>query len=338
MYQRLTFLILIVFFPLHLSLAIPPPDLIISTSQAVLTTIGLIVGAIIILWKQITDYSTTLGKKQILLYVSLSFIILSLVYISSNFTTIQMIYWRHNVDTELGELWQKYEPVYSAQNENIARNKLLSAQHEITWTGFETVATGREYLVVDIREDYAFEAGRVPNSIHMRFGDLINGRWETLLPYKDTPIFVVCYLGVTGTLAIDFLEKRGFTELYRPVEGIFYAKRTEPDFPLDGKLATLSTKAVTKSAMEEAVKEGVDIIDLRSPDHYSQSLPFVINYRNFRQFRTSENNKHFLDSLPKDEEYILICDSSISCYQADVMTLDLVTNNMRVRGVYDITQ
>lgn len=336
MYQRLALLILIVFFPIHQSFAIPPPDLIISTAQAVLTTIGLLVGATIILWKQLTNYATSLGHKKILLYVSLIIISFNLVYISSNIATIHSLYWRYTIDSELLELWAKYEPVYSAKNEVPARAAGLTQQHEITWTNFMKVAENNKHLVIDIRETYGYEAGKIPGSIHMRFGDLINGDWEKLLPYKDAPIFIVCYVGSTGALTIDFLEKRGFTKLYQPEKGILAAKRNEPDMPIEGSLVTFGKHNIDKFAAKKALGEGAQTIDMRSPDHYSQSTPFVINYRNFREFMTTPENTKFVNSLSKDETYLPFCDSDISCYLGEILLLDLEKAGIAVSGVYDI--
>lgn len=338
MYQRLAFLILIVFFPIHQSLAIPPPDLIISTAQAVLTTFGLIVGSIIILWKQLKDYAASLGPKRIIFYVFILVFPSSLIYISSNIATIHTLYWRYTIDAELREVWKNYEPIYSAENEVLAREEKLTHQYEITWADFMKVSEGQEYLVIDIREAYGFNAGKIPGSVHLRFGDLINGGWKTLLPYKDTPMFIVCYVGSTGAMTIDFLEKRGFSKLYQPVNGILAAKRAEPDLPIEGNLETFGKRFINKFATKKALDEGAITIDMRSPEHYSQNVPFTVNYRNFREFMTTTQNDKFLKSLPKDKTYLPFCDSVISCYQGEILLIDLEKAGYSINGVYDITK
>lgn len=338
MHQKLFFIILIIFFPLHQSLAIPPPDLIISTAQAILTTFGLIVGSIIILWKQLKDYAASLGRRQVIFYAFLLVFASSLIYISSNIATIHTLYWRYTIDAELREVWQKYEPVYSAQDEIAARADGLTQEHEITWADFMKVSENQDYLVIDIRETYGFDAGKVAGSIHMRFGDLINGEWETLLPYKDKPIFIVCYVGSTGALTVDFLKKRGFTKLYQPKKGIFTVKLNEPDLPFVGTLKNFGEPSINKFVAKKALREGVKTIDMRSPDHYSQSVPFTVNYRVFREFMTTAANNEFINSLPKDQTYLPFCDSAISCYQGRVLLLDLEKVGLRVRGVFDITK
>ncbi len=257
--------------------------------------------------------------------------------------TIRDWVWRKSIDTELSSLWEEYEQVYSADSESEARISLLNRDHETTWKNFMKVVDGGEYLVIDIRDIYGYESGRIPGSIHMRFGDLINGKWEEIAAYKDTPIYVVCFLGSTGALTINFLEDKGFTKLYQPILGIRQAVRSEPDLPFEGTLEAFGrvkqTRMLTNyEAYENIFKiDGLQVIDMRAPSHYINKTPITPHHKLFREFMTIPEIDDFISTLDVDGEYLALCDSSASCYQGELLFEDFERRGLKMHGVYDVT-
>lgn len=251
---------------------------------------------------------------------------------------IREAYWRTIIDEEIRILWAEYEPTYYAQSEVEARKTLLNNDRGVTWNDFMQVVDGGEYLVVDIREGYGFDVGYVPNSIHIRFGDLVNGQWRKLIPKKDIPIYIVCYVGSTGALTIDFLSGKGFTKLYQPEGGIIRAVSIEGNYPFVGTLEAPgvrgNTNLIDKYEFNKVVQAGSEIIDMRAPSHYEDNLGFDISHRHFREFMTTEAVKSFVDSLDKQRSYVMLCDSELSCYQGEMLYEDLKRSGVKSIGVY----
>jgi rhodanese-related sulfurtransferase len=63
--------------------------------------------------------------------------------------------------------------------------------------------------IVDVREPYEWEAGRIEGAVHVPLNDLMGGRGiEGLDP--DVPVAVVCRSGNRSELASLMLRARGF--------------------------------------------------------------------------------------------------------------------------------
>lgn len=126
-------------------------------------TVGLIASSLFIWWTQIWVWLTANKKNQYLFTFS-SVVILFLIYgLAYELPKIRDAYWRTIIDKEVQTLWAEHEPTYSADSEIGARREfLLNDKNEVTWSDFMKVVDGSEYLVVDIREGYGYETGRIP--------------------------------------------------------------------------------------------------------------------------------------------------------------------------------
>ncbi len=62
--------------------------------------------------------------------------------------------------------------------------------------------------LVDCREPYEWEAGRVEGAIHIPLNDIMSGAGADL--GKDTPIVVICRSGNRSELATMMFQARGF--------------------------------------------------------------------------------------------------------------------------------
>jgi rhodanese-related sulfurtransferase len=62
--------------------------------------------------------------------------------------------------------------------------------------------------LVDCREQYEWEAGRVEGAIHIPLNDIMSGAGADLI--NDTPIVVICRSGNRSELATMMFQARGF--------------------------------------------------------------------------------------------------------------------------------
>jgi rhodanese-related sulfurtransferase len=65
-----------------------------------------------------------------------------------------------------------------------------------------------EIQLVDCRERYEWDAGRVEGAIHIPLNDIMGGAGSDLA--RDTPIVVICRSGNRSELATMMLQARGF--------------------------------------------------------------------------------------------------------------------------------
>jgi rhodanese-related sulfurtransferase len=66
-----------------------------------------------------------------------------------------------------------------------------------------------EVQVVDCREPYEWEAGRIEGSLHLPLNDLMAGAGEGDLE-RTKPVVVVCRVGNRSELAAIMLQARGY--------------------------------------------------------------------------------------------------------------------------------
>ena len=76
-----------------------------------------------------------------------------------------------------------------------------------------------DLLILDVRRPGEFKESRIVNSINIPVEEI---EWEVeeLENFKDKPILVYCKIGVRSSIACNFLEAEGFSELYNLRGGI----------------------------------------------------------------------------------------------------------------------
>jgi rhodanese-related sulfurtransferase len=74
----------------------------------------------------------------------------------------------------------------------------------------EMVAAGDPHMLVDIREDNEWAAGRVAGAIHLGKG-IIERDIEQTAPNKNTTLVLYCGGGFRSALSADALQKMGYT-------------------------------------------------------------------------------------------------------------------------------
>jgi len=68
---------------------------------------------------------------------------------------------------------------------------------------------GETWVLIDVREDHEWEAGRIPGAIHMGRG-ILERDVEERFPDKDAPLVLQCGGGYRSALAADNLQKMGY--------------------------------------------------------------------------------------------------------------------------------
>jgi rhodanese-related sulfurtransferase len=71
---------------------------------------------------------------------------------------------------------------------------------------------GDPFILIDVREESEWAAGRIPGAIHIGKG-VMERDVETKLPDPATPIVLYCGGGYRSALAADNLQKMGYTNV-----------------------------------------------------------------------------------------------------------------------------
>jgi hydroxyacylglutathione hydrolase len=82
--------------------------------------------------------------------------------------------------------------------------------------GGSATVEGKPPLVLDVRRPTEFEAGHVPDSLHIPFGEL-PGRLDELP--RDRPIATICKAGARSGLAASILQREGFEPVLHVARG-----------------------------------------------------------------------------------------------------------------------
>jgi rhodanese-related sulfurtransferase len=71
---------------------------------------------------------------------------------------------------------------------------------------------GDTFLLIDVREESEYAAGRLPGAAHISKG-VIERDIETRVPDPDTPLVLYCGGGFRSALVADILQRMGYTNV-----------------------------------------------------------------------------------------------------------------------------
>ena len=76
----------------------------------------------------------------------------------------------------------------------------------------EMRTSGKEFALVDLREESEFASGHLPGAIHLGKG-IIERDIEQQIPDTSTKVVLYCGGGFRSALAADALQKMGYTDV-----------------------------------------------------------------------------------------------------------------------------
>ena len=149
--------------------------------------------------------------------------------------------------------------IYSGVDQMV--EEAMSAVQTISIAEFKKLFDAQEmYLLVDVREGAEHDQGYIPGTINIPRGLLEfwiekEAFWEDegmYTPLKDDKLIIYCKSGRRSALAVESLEKLGFTDVYS-LEGGFTEWKIEfPDDVQDNKPAVTLPQGSAVSAPQAA--------------------------------------------------------------------------------------
>jgi rhodanese-related sulfurtransferase len=208
----------------------------------------------------------------------------------------------------------------------------------ITDPEFEKIVTsGQEnYIVLDAREDIEYANGRYPDSLHIRFADLRNGKWKELP--KDKYVYVFCWSGIRGKEVTEFLREKEIIAIYL-AEGALswfdHGGRWMGNVKFADKYSESRYHIVfTTEEVRSMVGEGVLLVDTREPERFKIShIPGSVSVPTM--YTPSENLEQVFSQIPNGSKFITVCDGYVNCFDAKVTGVELERRGNEFLGRYN---
>lgn len=189
---------------------------------------------------------------------------------------------------------------------------------------FEQELEDFEGLVLDAREIEEVAIGRFPNSLHIRYADIREGRWRELPTDKN--IYVFCYSGVRGEIVATFLRERGIVAQYLEegaVDWVEQGGRWDGDIDFYGVYTDLRYHGfLNGAAWQAALAKQPALVDTRAAHRYKEShvqgsvsLPF--------EYTPTPRLDAFIRALPRGKPIVTLCDDLSSCFDATLAGMRL---------------
>ncbi len=117
----------------------------------------------------------------------------------------------------------------------------------------EWIHSEKEFVIVDMRNDYEFNVGKFENSIFPDFNNFrdLKEKVSVLDNLKDKTIVTVCTGGVRCEKASGFLVKHGFNDVYQLYGGIVTYMEKYPGEDFQGSLYVFDSRLVMSFNMDD---------------------------------------------------------------------------------------
>ncbi len=130
----------------------------------------------------------------------------------------------------------------------------------------------QDYIILDTREDMEYENGHIPNSTHIRFADIKDGKWSKIT--KNKYIIVICWSGMRGKEVAEYLRNKNIVSQYLEnwVDGwVEFGWTWQGEVKFSKIYGKNNYNLIyTTEQVKQKVKEGITLIDARSSEKYSQ--------------------------------------------------------------------
>ncbi len=216
------------------------------------------------------------------------------------------------------------------------KNKSLNLS--ITNEAFKNVLNQQEknFVIVDAREDIEFENGHFPGSLHIRYADLKDGRWQELA--KDKIAYIFCWSGIRGKEVAEFLRTKNIVSVYleHGASGWYdFGGTWQGNIKFTQKYTDLKfQKVLTTPEVKANVKQGVVLVDSREPERFAKS--HIKNSFNIPIFYTPTSKlESTFAQVPKGSTVITICDGYVNCFDAKLTGVELEKRGYTFLGRYN---
>ncbi len=321
--------------------AIPPPDVITNIGSLFTQIFGLAVVFLSIGLSFILSYlkkGKVFAKQRpataLVAAISVILVTLCIAYVV---TEIRRAQEQEEYDREVTEMLRKEIDTHSTKNGEVIESASTFFEDRkdlpLTITNEEFLAIDNAF-VLDAREDEEYEYGFYPGSTHVRFADILDGKWSTLPTNKV--VYVMCWSGIRGSEVASYLREKGIVAqaLEEGASGW-----VEDGGAWEGEILFLNvyteeryTKLFSTSEIRALQEDGVVLIDTRKPDGNSQNIPGSIFVSAF--YTPTSELDPLLAQVPPGSRVITICDNFVNCFDAKIVGVKLEKRGNTFLGRY----
>jgi rhodanese-related sulfurtransferase len=203
---------------------------------------------------------------------------------------------------------------------------------------FQSVISGpvSDYFVLDARENLEYENGYFPGSNHIRFADLIAGKWIEVP--TDKKVYVFCWSGIRGKEVAEFLRTKNIVASY--LEGgasgwVDWGGTWVGNIDFSQTYSEERYKLLfTTEQVKNYVKEGVVLVDSREPSKFatdqiqgSYSIPIL--------YTPTDKIEEVFGQIPQGSTVITVCDGYVNCFDAKITAVELESRGYTFLGRYN---
>ena len=332
LYFLLIWLGLVVVGGLKEAIAVPPPDFLFNVGTQIVQIFSVIViflSAILVSVRQFAKTYFINIKHKKLVWSALALIVIGVAFWGAT-------WYQDKKENEAYLQWVAESQQNDAPELNSAEIDKLKVEDSregfdfgdlplfVTNENFQKAIDTGSIYVLDAREDEEYSIGYFPESHHIRFADLIDGKWR-LVPDNQV-VYVFCWSGIRGKEVAEFLRTKGVQAQYVQngaddwvsaggtwVGGIKFSE-AHPE--------SRYQKTFTTAQFKSQMANGAFIVDSRPKEKYEESyVPGAVNIPIIHT-PTSKIDEVFAQ-VPVGSEVITICDDFVSCFDAKLVGLKL---------------
>lgn len=192
-----------------------------------------------------------------------------------------------------------------------------------------------EIFVLDAREDLEFENGHFPGSAHIRFADLVAGRWIEVPTGKT--IVVICWSGIRGKEVAEFLRGKELSAQFLVDGAIGWYNAGglwEGNVVFSARYqAEQYTRTFTTAEIKDAQARGIVIVDSREPWKFNKwHIPGSVNIPIF--YTPTVGFENAFSQVRAGAEIITVCDAYVNCFDAKITGVELERRGHNFLGRY----
>lgn len=89
-----------------------------------------------------------------------------------------------------------------------------ASYNQITQTEAKRMMDEQDVIILDVREDYEYDAGHIKGAVLLPLGSISEESAAKVIPDKDSTVLVYCRSGNRSKTASKALADLGYTEIY----------------------------------------------------------------------------------------------------------------------------